>query len=697
MTLFNGCQWLQKSVLTLIGLAAVTLPGRAFQIAAELPSAAAAGKPSYGVLHGIAKGPNGQSLAGVEVTVQNAAEKVNRTVLSGGGGNFLIADLKPGQYRLTARAEGIGAASPAIVEVAQNQVTYANIQLAGAEAPAQPAEASVPDPALKTRSAAPSVSESSVAAELAAMKARIELLEAELKKQSRATSAPVEAQAPREPLTAAAKPAPEAVGAPGAGPAPPQAPAPQAAAAPAPPAPTIPEALQANVSAPGVDNFTPFAYGDFTWLNGTPRNKDTVLDTKFFTPEVRFDTDFMEDFNQPINHTIVGATESFRSGEVQVEQISVGGDFHWQNVRGRVLYMDGLFATTTPRNDASAGVGQWDLRDAYKYVSEAYGGYHFNVNHGLNVDAGIFVSYIGLFSYYNFDNWTYQPSYVSSNTPWFFNGLRLQWFPTNKLKIEPWFINGWQSYAKYNGHPGLGGQLLWEPKEWFKLVANQYGFGQDNLGLPKTERIHTDDSIEVRYFNKPESLGLDKMAFSLTADAGCQYGGGLQCTGAPSKGKDTFIGWMLYDRMWFHKDLWGLTLGGGEMSNWGRYLTLLPPIDGADAVSGTPYFTENPGQRAHMWDSTITLQYMPRQYITWWAEVGYRHSDVPYFAGRGGVTPPGGNNGAPQYFTCSSGATSGTNSLAGAEAACGGGLGSVWFPDLRRSEAKASVGVMVKF
>jgi hypothetical protein len=70
-------------------------------------------------------------------------------------------------------------------------------------------------------------------------------------------------------------------------------------------------------------------------------------------------------------------------------------------------------------------------------VSEAYGGYHFNVQHGLNIDAGIFVSYIGLFSYYNFDNWVYQPSYVSSNTPWFFNGVRVQWFPTNKLKSSP--------------------------------------------------------------------------------------------------------------------------------------------------------------------------------------------------------------------------------------------------------------------
>ena len=459
-------------------------------------------------------------------------------------------------------------------------------------------------------------------------------------------------------------------------------------------------------AAPAVDLQTPFAYGDFTWLNGTPRNKDVVFDSPFFTPEVRFDTHYMQDFNEPIDHTIVGATESFRSGEIQIEQASVGGDFHWQNVRGRILFMYGLFSTTTPRNDASSatasgggntgGVGQWDLQNAYKYISEAYGGYHFNVQHGLNIDAGIFVSYIGLFSYYNFDNWTYQPSYVSSNTPWFFNGVRLQWFPTNKLKIEPWFINGWQSYAKYNSHPGLGGQLLWMPTEWFKLVANQYGFGEDNLGLPNTQRIHTDDSILIRYYNRPDSDHLSKMAFSLTADAGCQYGGGIHCTGAPSNNKSSFVGWMLYDRMWFHKDLFGLTLGGGEMSNWGRYLTLLPPIDGAWAASGTPYFTENPGQRAHMWDSTVTFQYMPKQYITWWTEVGYRHSDVPYFAGRGGVTPPGGDNGLPQYYTCMSGASSGTATLAAAQAACGG-AGSVWFPDLRRSETKLSAGVMVKF
>jgi hypothetical protein len=323
------------------------------------------------------------------------------------------------------------------------------------------------------------------------------------------------------------------------------------------------------------------------------------------------------------------------------------------------------------------------------------------VNHGLNVDAGIFVSYIGLFSYYNFDNWTYQPSYVSSNTPWFFNGVRFQWYPTNKLKIEPWFINGWQSYGKFNGRPGVGGQLLWMPKEWFKLVANQYAVGQDNVGLPNTERYHTDDSIEIRFYNNPSSTGLSKIATSVTVDAGCQTGGGITCGGHPTKnepflGKDSFLGWMVYNRYWFNKDLWALTFGGGMMNNPGRYLTLLPPINGADAFTGSPYFPEAPGSKSHMYDGTITFQYMPKQYFTWWAEVGYRHADIPYFAGRGGVTPPGGNNGAPAYYVCNSGLTSGTGDLGAATAACGG-PGSVWFPDLRRSETKLSMGFLVKF
>jgi Putative beta-barrel porin-2, OmpL-like. bbp2 len=72
-------------------------------------------------------------------------------------------------------------------------------------------------------------------------------------------------------------------------------------------------------------------------------------------------------------------------------QESCEGD---DNVRARVMTQFGLYSETTPRNDVSPSRGQWNLADAYRYLSEAYGGYHFNVMHGINVDAGIFMSYV---------------------------------------------------------------------------------------------------------------------------------------------------------------------------------------------------------------------------------------------------------------------------------------------------------------
>ncbi len=90
-----------------------------------------------------------------------------------------------------------------------------------------------------------------------------------------------------------------------------------------------------------------------------------------------------------------------------------------------------------------------------------------------------------------------------------------------------------------------------------------------------------------------------------------------------------------------------MTLGGGEINNPGRYLVLLPPINGATAISGTPYFTENPGDPFKAWDISATFDYMPSQYITFRLEYDHRAANVPYFSGPGGITPPGGNTGAP--------------------------------------------------
>ena len=408
----------------------------------------------------------------------------------------------------------------------------------------------------------------------------------------------------------------------------------------------------------------PFAFADFSWVPGNAGASERPLTFGPFTGEFRVDDVYHYEFSNPQDGTISGSSEVFRHGEFQLTQLGLGGDLLYKNVMGRVMTQFGMYSQTTPRNDASPGRGQWQLDNAYRFLSEAYGGYHFDALHGVNLQAGIFMSYIGLWSYYNADNWTYQPSYVSSNTPWFFNGVRLQIFPSDNLTIEPWLINGWQSYGRFNDAPGGGGQILWRPNGSLSIVGNQY-VGKDALGVVNRLRLHTDDSIMGKYLDHPGRT-LDRAAWSLTLDAGGESGGGV------SYSSQYFLGFMAYHRLWFDRDRYGLTLGGGAINNPGRYLVLLPPINGATAFSGTPYFTENPGDGFRAWDLQLSADYAPRPFITFRGEFNYREANVPYFSGPGGVTPPGGNQGSP------------------------GSIVSGWSPDLVKVERRLTLAMLVK-
>ena len=661
-------------------------------------------------VHGVTLRPDGAPLPEAQVLIHNQLDNRDQSVVSGADGAFVGVHLKPGRYTLIASKVGFLTSSAAVQLKAHENLSVALAlsarAMVGTAAPVQPI--GVP--------AGPSGAAEAKALEamqerierLEGMQKRIEQLEAELSQVKAQGAAPV-ASKPESAAAPAQSPAGPAapqlplyasLGTPSLGPVSTR-PTPVIAPAPAPP-PTQETAAtaQAPPAAPAVDNQTPFADYDWTWLNGNPRNKDVAFDSKFFTPEIRADITYSFDFNRPKDDSMGGSSELFRSNEIQLEQLGIGGDFHWDNVRARFMTQFGAYSTATIRNDPSYAKGQWDLADADRYVSEAYGGYHLNVMHGINIDAGIFMSYIGLFSYYNFDNWAYQPSFVSSNTPWFFQGVRIQTFPTHHLKIEPWIINGWQSYASANSRKGLGGQIKYTPFRWLNIISNNYGLGHDDLYIPHRGRIHTDNSVEIKYYDKPEKT-IDKMAFSVTGDLGCEFGGGVSCHGDTAGGpKQSFVGIMVYNRWWFDKDLFGFSLGGGVINNPGRYLVLLPPINGETAASAainSPYFTENPGDQFKAWDTSGTFDYMPRQWLTFRFEGDFRHANVPYWSGSGGITPPasgglepGTNNGYPTQYAC----MNGSPSLTASGCATQGGL---WSPDLRKREWLLDIDLMVKF
>ena len=150
---------------------------------------------------------------------------------------------------------------------------------------------------------------------------------------------------------------------------------------------------------------------------------------------------------------------------------------------------------------------------------------------------------------------------------------------------------------------------------------------------------------------------------------------------------------MLYDRAWFWHDRFAITVGGGAISNPGRYLVLKPPINGATALTGAgvsnadgtpakaPYFTQNPGDAFTAWDGTLTLDWLPTDNVTFRVEYNHRHASVPYFVGHGGITPPGASN---------------TSSGAAVNSGPAGSFVPGFTPDLRNDENRMNLALLIK-
>lgn len=396
---------------------------------------------------------------------------------------------------------------------------------------------------------------------------------------------------------------------------------------------------------------------DQTWENGSDRRDSSAFNKlKYFTPSVLMDVNYTYSFNNPNDNTVVGSTALARNNEFELSALHFGGDFNINNARARFMTQFGTRSIVVPRNDYSPYRGQYQLANVYRYLSEAYAGYHFNKMYGINVDFGMFMSYIGLNSYYQPENWEYQASYTSDNTPWFFNGMRVQIHPTKHLKIEPWIINGWQSYGKFNSMPGLGANITYMNNN-FKILTNDY-FGTDAGGLPERKRFHSDNSMLVRYYANKASNGISQAAFSLTGDFGFEKGGGVNglkdgdSTQGPAQ---YFASCMFYNRIWFAKNKLAWTIGGGVMSNPGRYLVLyptgqaspLPNPANPSTTEGLYPFSANPGDKFHAWDASTNISWMPNQSIEFRIEYVHREASVPYFAGPGGVTSPTGFSWTP--------------------------------------------------
>jgi hypothetical protein len=381
----------------------------------------------------------------------------------------------------------------------------------------------------------------------------------------------------------------------------------------------------------------PFAFGDFTWMNGQSRQKSQPLSNSIATVSLYLDTYYNYSFNQPRDNTIVGSGAVGRNTEWQLNNATIGIESNYKNILGKLTLQTGNQLGVTQDLDGTVNRGRNLTVANNKYIGEALAGYHFDTLNGINVQAGYFYSYIGLESYLLGENWNYNRSFLSDFTPFYFSGARIQIFPTDKLKIEPWLMNGYQTYGKWSKNNSVGLSNTWRPTESLGFVANFY-FGTDTKDNPHRKRFHHDDSILVRYFNRPAASGISKMALSMNNHFGSEFDG---VSAFPGR-KTYMLGSALANRIWFKQDKLAWSFRAEAVTNPGRYLALLP------TATGFPLGPDNYSLK--LWDMTSTIDIMPSDSLAFRLEFISRHSNVPYFAGRGGTTSIDGFQGTPGFF-----------------------------------------------
>ena len=407
----------------------------------------------------------------------------------------------------------------------------------------------------------------------------------------------------------------------------------------------------------------PFEGMDLTWVNGQNRQQhfpltfqDRTTGETIVTGVVYMDAYYNYNFAKPVDntHTISGAIG--RHNEFTLNMASLGMETNYKNIIGRLWLQFGQMGSIVQDLDGSVAHGRNTSISNLKYIREAAAGYHFNKWYGINVEMGIFMSYIGLESYVLNENWNYQRSMVCDFTPFYFSGARVQAFPSKKYKVELWLLNGWQSYNSWSKSIGVGNSNYYRPSENVQLVANFY-CGKDSRNSSRI-RFHHDNSIVARYFKNKTSSGVSQAAFSLNTHYGFQSGDGISRT-------DQYLaGTSLANRVWVLKNKLAVTLRGDVVTNPGLYLAYAPsPVienDFSDAIAN------DPEQKLTIFQSTFTFDIMPNDYVTFRFEYGHRSANVPYFAGSGGTTSPDG-----WIDTDPAG----------------------WRPDLRKNENRATVAV----
>ncbi|MFO0663700.1 MAG: outer membrane beta-barrel protein [Polyangiaceae bacterium] len=405
----------------------------------------------------------------------------------------------------------------------------------------------------------------------------------------------------------------------------------------------------------------PFAHGDFSWMNGQNRQPESLLKAGPVNLSLIVDAYYLWSTNHPVDHTAFPSTTAPRHNELSLNMASVGIELPPNAIDtkaggpvGQFALQYGSMGETNFGQDRTLSRGFFLTKPAFLPIRAASAGWHFHWLHGANIEIGILPSYIALESYIPQENWNYLHPFVSDFTPYYFSGVRAQFHLSQKLKVEAWIVNGWQTFGQW--HEGRAGGYLWNyrPTERLSFTNTMY-LGQEAAFDPKSIRWYTDNFAQFQYY-KAQSGFVRSVAVCVVGDLGYEYRGDGSRYGFRT-------GESITHRIDFKGNV-GLTFRADLYYDPSQALVTSLPLE-------SPY--TRPAQDREFFGGgiTTTVDFLPSPWLLTRLEFMHRATSIPYFSGPGGITGPNGV------------APSGT-------------AAATYIPDLRRSDNRIVANVTLR-
>ncbi len=194
-------------------------------------------------------------------------------------------------------------------------------------------------------------------------------------------------------------------------------------------------------------------------------------------------------FNQPSNGITDLRGFDNRHNSFNLANVVLDAQWDWEGVNGRITLQWGstpstyyLAETATPTFGSGVGPQNQSL---WQFVQQAYVGYHIDVGGGLDVQAGLFLSPIGVESLTVHEDYLFSRSNVFFGFPFYHTGVRATYGITPELSVSAWFINGWNTIVDNNDEKSFIVQLAWSTPGLLSVTLNYLGGVERPVDAPE--------------------------------------------------------------------------------------------------------------------------------------------------------------------------------------------------------------------